>query len=281
MASSLSTAITLSSESKSNYTRVYPREYERNHYYRTNRDRSDKPKSVWRRIQKLDWYKRRIEWRWRYYWNKYHIFYQNTRGRLSVRNNNKTGRYRNWFSFTRNNRYRKRYRDHCYYYFLISILAIGSPIRAEDTYNTSAPSSTATGNVTNSAIQFQNNGAPTRQNYGGGIVCNGPTMTLSPFWLGNRTNPQDLEKFSQGSNFGAQVNFMVPLDYETVEQCKSMARRKEEKMRVDYELVRALKCAELQQKGFTIRPGSRVEHLCNDIVPIVSLIKQTEQTNEH
>ena len=106
-------------------------------------------------------------------------------------------------------------------------------------------------------------------------------MTLSPFWLGNRTNPQDLEKFSQGSNFGAQVNFMVPLDYETVEQCKSMARRKEEKMRVDYELVRALKCAELQQKGFTIRPGSRVEHLCNDIVPIVSLIKQTEQTNEH
>ena len=44
-------------------------------------------------------------------------------------------------------------------------------------------------------------------------------------------------------------------------------------MRVDYELVRALKCAELQSKGFTLRPGSRVEHMCNDIVPIVSLIK--------
>ena len=45
-------------------------------------------------------------------------------------------------------------------------------------------------------------------------------------------------------------------------------------MRVDYELVRALKCAELMQKGFTLRPGSRVEHMCNDVVPIVSVIKQ-------
>ena len=39
-----------------------------------------------------------------------------------------------------------------------------------------------------------------------------------------------------------------------------MAKRQEEKMRLDYELVRALKCAELQQKGFTIYPGSRVAH---------------------
>ena len=44
-------------------------------------------------------------------------------------------------------------------------------------------------------------------------------------------------------------------------------------MRVAYELVRALKCAELMQKGFTLRPGSRVEHMCNDVVPIVSVIK--------
>ena len=43
-------------------------------------------------------------------------------------------------------------------------------------------------------------------------------------------------------------------------------------MRLDYELVRALKCAELQQKGFTLRPGSRVEHMCHDIVPIQSLL---------
>ena len=55
---------------------------------------------------------------------------------------------------------------------------------AEDVYNTAAPESTATGNVTNQAVQFQNNGAPSRQQYGGGIICNGPTMTLSPFIWG-------------------------------------------------------------------------------------------------
>ena len=40
---------------------------------------------------------------------------------------------------------------------------------------------------------------------------------------------------------------------------------------IDYELVRALKCTEIMKAGFTFRPGSRVEVLCHDIVPIVSL----------
>ena len=143
----------------------------------------------------------------------------------------------------------------------------------DDTYNTAAPESTATGNVTNQAVQFQNNGAPSRQQYARGVSCNGSTMTFSPFWLASENKPYDPESYSRGWNYGAQLNFMVPLDGETVERCKSIARRVEEKMRVDYELVRALKCAELMQKGFTLRPGSRVEHMCNDVVPIVSVIK--------
>ena len=51
-----------------------------------------------------------------------------------------------------------------------------------------------------------------------------------------------------------------------------MAESKIQKDRLDYELVRALKCAELMQKGFTLRPGSRVAHMCNDVVPIQSLL---------
>jgi hypothetical protein len=39
-------------------------------------------------------------------------------------------------------------------------------------------------------------------------------------------------------------------------------------MELDYELVRALKCAELQQKGFMLRPGTRVYHMCSDVIPI-------------
>jgi len=105
-------------------------------------------------------------------------------------------------------------------------------------------------------------------------------MTFSPFWLASENKPYDPESYSRGWNYGAQLNFMVPMDYDTVRQCKDIAKRVEEKMRVDYELVRALKCAELMQKGFTLRPGSRVEHMCNDVVPIVSVIKQTTKTND-
>ena len=97
-------------------------------------------------------------------------------------------------------------------------------------------------------------------------------MTFSPFWLASENKPYDPESYSRGWNYGAQLNFMVPMDYDTVRRCKSIAKRVEEKMRVDYELVRALKCAELMQKGFTLRPGSRVEHMCNDVVPIVSVL---------
>jgi len=162
-----------------------------------------------------------------------------------------------------------------YYYFLIGLLTVGLPTYASDVYNTAAPESTATGNVTNQAVQFQNNGAPSRQQYGSGIVCNGPTMTLSPFYMGNDSVPYDNESYVKSNQWGTQLNFMVPLDWSTIDRCKSIAKRKEQKMQLDYELVRALKCAELQQKGFTFRPGSRVEHMCHDIVPISTLLTKT------
>ena len=109
-------------------------------------------------------------------------------------------------------------------------------------------------------------------------------MTFSPFYMGNHVNPYSEKEGLDGlhpssyqlnENWGFQVNFMVPLDKRGLEQCRRIAARQEEKMRLDHELVRALKCAELQQKGFALRPGSRVEHMCNDVVPIQSLLPKT------
>ncbi len=141
----------------------------------------------------------------------------------------------------------------------------------------SNPVAAATGNVTNQAVQFQNNGAPSRQHYGSGISCNGATMTFSPFYMGNHTVPYD-EEMSQRSytvaeNWGGQINFMFPLDRRGLEQCRRIAEREEEKMRLDYELVRVLKCAELQRKGFMLAEGTRVYDMCNDVVPIVQYEK--------
>tara|TARA_B100001996_G_scaffold30535_1_gene23197 strand:- start:692 stop:1234 length:543 start_codon:yes stop_codon:yes gene_type:complete len=137
----------------------------------------------------------------------------------------------------------------------------------------SNPVAAATGNVTNQAVQFQNNGAPSRQHYGGAISCNGATMTFSPFYMGNHTVPFDDEmsqrSYTVAENWGGQINFMFPLDRRGLEQCRRIAKRQEEKMRLDYELVRVLKCADLQRKGFMLAEGTRVHDMCNDVVPIV------------
>ena len=206
---------------------------------------------------------------------RFGIHYNNSWFRLYSRSNIKSS-----YSSVRNNRDRKRNRYFFYYGIIISILTIGGPVRASEgeTNNTSNPEAAATGNVTNQAVQFQNNGAPSRQVIGPNISCNGATMTFSPFYMGNHTTPYDdtmtQQSYTVAENWGGQINFMVPLDGSLVERCKAAASRQIAKMELDYELVRALKCAELQQKGFMIRPATRVYHMCQDIIPIAAFKKE-------
>lgn len=166
----------------------------------------------------------------------------------------------------------RNHRTGFYYKQLVGILTVilCQPAFAEEptVANQSSPTALATGNVTNAAYQFQNNGAPSRQYFGSNNSCNGATMTFSPFYMGNDTIG---ESYSRNNNWGLQLNFSVPLDGGMVELCKQVARRHEQKLRLDAALIRALKCGELQQLGFTFRPGSQYEILCNDIVPIVAL----------
>jgi len=105
-------------------------------------------------------------------------------------------------------------------------------------------------------------------------------MTFSPFYMGNHTKPWDIDEdgmrpssYTLAENWGGQINFMVPLDREGLKRCRSMAARQEEKMRLDYELVRVKNCAELQQKGFMLKPGSRVGEMCSDVIPIAKYEK--------
>ena len=98
-------------------------------------------------------------------------------------------------------------------------------------------------------------------------------MTFSPFYMGNDTQPETEDGYVISENWGFQINFMVPLNRDLTKQCERMAESQIQKNKLDFELVRALKCAELQQKGFTLLPGSRVYHVCADVVPIQSLLK--------
>ena len=120
-------------------------------------------------------------------------------------------------------------------------------------------------------VESQSNGGIDVQIFGANSSCNGSTMTFSPFYMGNDTIPMESDGYVRSNNYGAQINFMIPLDGGMIEQCKEIARRHEQKMRLNYEMVRALKCTEIMKAGFTFRPGSRVEVLCHDIIPIVSL----------
>ena len=207
---------------------------------------------------------------------RFGIQYDNSWKRLYTRNSNKSSQ-----PGTGSDGDRKRNRYFLYYSILISILTIGcTPAYADEgeTNNTSNPVAAATGNVTNQAVQFQNNGAPSRQVLGPNISCNGATMTFSPFYMGNHTTPyddaMDQQSYTVAENWGAQINFMVPLDGSLIERCKAIGARQQAKMELDYELVRIKNCAELQQKGFMIRPGTRVYHMCSDVIPIVAFKQQ-------
>ena len=225
---------------------------------------------------------------WRKYTSYFHKFWRNSRFRFSLYSPHcwrslHTGDNNQSCRSSRNNRYRQNHRTNLYYYIALCLLSISLPVLAEDpkVSNTSNPQAAATGNVTNQAVQFQNNGAPSRQQLGPSIVCNGSTMTFTPFYMGNHVKPWEHEDgnmspsgYTLNENWGMQLNFMVPLDGSITEQCKAIGRRQMEKMRLDYELVRMKECAALQSKGFTLRPGSRLEHICSDVVPISALTKK-------
>ena len=281
MAFTLPTNITHGSKSRISNPEFYTGVYEFNNN-NNSRDRGgDNHHNLWVCIKQMEWRKHHsyISLFRRYSRFRFGIHLTHSWRSFLTRSGNKSSK-----SGTGNNRDRKRNRHLFYYGILISLLSI-APVRAEEgeTNNTSNPVAAATGNVTNQAVQFQNNGAPSRQHYGPNISCNGSTMTFSPFYMGNHTKPWDIDEgvmspssYTMAENWGGQINFMIPLDREGLRRCRSIAARQEEKMRLDYELVRALKCADLQTKGFMLRPGSRVESMCSDVIAISAYKKSIQ-----
>jgi hypothetical protein len=201
------------------------------------------------------------------YLERFHNLFRNHSGRTIP-----TGDRRAGCGSRGNVQHRRGYRINLHHYLAVCLLSVSPALAAPEdptVQNSSNPVAAATGNVTNQAVQFQNNGAPSRQYFANNVSCNGATMQFSPFYMGNDTIPHEHTGYVRNNNFGAQLNFSVPLDGGMIELCKSIAKKHEQKLRLDYELVRALKCTEIMKAGFMFRPGSRVEVLCHDVVPIV------------
>ena len=279
MVFTLPTGITHGSKSRISDPQFHPRVDEQYNDNDSRDRRRNNYDNLWVCIKQMDWGKHNpyISLIRRYSRFRFNIHTTHSWRSLRARSGNKSSQ-----SGTISNRNRKRNRHYFYYGILVSLLSI-APVRAE-TDNVANPVAAATGNVTNQAVQFQNNGAPSRQHYGPNISCNGATMTFSPFYMGNHTKPWDIDEdgmrpssYTIAENWGGQINFMVPLDREGLNRCRSIAARQEEKMRLDYELVRVLKCAELQQKGFMLMPNTRVSQMCSDVIPIKTWKKAVDK----
>ena len=169
-----------------------------------------------------------------------------------------------------------------YNQLLICVYAVGSlflslPAKAEApvTTNVAGPSASATGNVTNQAVQVLQGPYPVNT-YGGGVSCSGPSMAITPFILGSNNWDDDPENFAgYNANAGVSLGFNFPLDGNLNRLCRErvaveIARMQAEadKARLDFELVRLLKCAEAIQTGFTFHPNSPYAAICADVVTI-------------
>jgi len=139
--------------------------------------------------------------------------------------------------------------------------------------NIAGPSASATGNVTNQAVQVLQ-GPYAVNTYGGGVSCQGPTMSFAPFALGNLNGNGDPTTYQTfGSNAGISMGFNFPLDGGLTELCKARARvetarqqAETDKAKLDFALVRAIKCLELIKSGGFFHPDSPHGITCADIV---------------
>jgi len=157
-------------------------------------------------------------------------------------------------------------------------LTIGGSTRskaqqAPSNTNIAGPSASATGNVTNQAVQVLQ-GPYAVNTYGGGVSCQGPTMSFSPFVLGSMNGGNDPTTYqTHNGNAGVSMGFNFPLDGGLTELCKARARTEitrqqaeADKARLDFELVRLLKCGEAIKSGISFHPDSPYHKICADVV---------------
>jgi len=139
--------------------------------------------------------------------------------------------------------------------------------------NIAGPSASATGNVTNQAVQILQGPFAVNQ-FGGGVACSGPSFSTNLFTTGNLNGSADPGGYqSHTGNAGISFGFNVPLDGSITELCKERARvtlarqqAEADKARLDFELVRLLKCGEAKRMGVEFHPQSPYASICADVI---------------
>jgi hypothetical protein len=150
------------------------------------------------------------------------------------------------------------------------------------------PQASSSGSVVNNATQVLN-GPYHTNSYGGGIMCQGPTLNISPFLTtsvsgqypyeayvdldGDGIRDRTGQKNSWSFNPGISATISIPLDGNAQALCAQaaetwIARQQVEtsKARLDFELVRLLRCGEAVRQGIYFHPDSPYASVCADVV---------------
>lgn len=114
---------------------------------------------------------------------------------------------------------------------------------------------------------------------------------MSPFLINSQNNSDDPETFaSRNGNWGISAGINIPLDGNLMDLCRKraateIARQQVEtdKARLDFELVRLLKCGEAYKNGIMFHPDSPYYKVCADVVvkypKVEDVIHGTNRTN--
>ena len=198
--------------------------------------------------------------------------------------------YDNDKSYHRTRKYNRNY------FSLLAIILFSGQSALANTSQTAAPVANTSASLTNMAIQTLQ-GNLIQNQYGGGVVCQGPMLTFSPFVTDSHSysepkeywyqNPvynddgtilyyQDVrtgQKDNHALNIGASLTFSMPLDRRFQRTCLKNAKLQGEHQqqlienkKLDWHIARLKQCGILKKDGIEFAPDSPYFHLCEDIV---------------
>ena len=192
-----------------------------------------------------------------------------------------------------NNSLRKCYRNNL---SLFAIILFSGSSALANTSQTAAPVANTSASLTNMAIQTLQ-GNLIQNQYGGGVVCQGPMLTFSPFVTDSHSFSKPREylydspvysdegdilyhqqvRTGQKENFslnvGASLTFSMPLDRRFQERCLKNAKLQGDHQqqlidnkKLDWHIARLRECGKLKLGGIEFAADSPYFHLCEDVV---------------
>jgi hypothetical protein len=138
------------------------------------------------------------------------------------------------------------------------------------------PQAVSSGSVTNQAVQVLQ-GPYITNSYGNGVQCQGPTLNITPFVTTSQSGSGGFYYEPETWNIGPGISgtISIPLDGAAQAECLRAARavtaRQEAetaKARLDFELVRLLRCGEAVKQGIHFHPNSPYASVCADVVVV-------------